>query len=216
MPAGTLENTSGGSLTIDGFGWILPTSHTETVDELSESQYTWTRAAVELSAKITAGDIVIRDENSNVIVSAEVLKWINATADADTPLAPQVITLVGIFDVKVSNNGILWLNHSGNASQTESGFILAGAATLRTISLSLNIPDAGNTYDLRLYSDPAGTPAIEVQNELTTTTGAREFSVEDLNIAVPAGEYGMRLDRASGAGKSDFDAGLAHMIFELD
>lgn len=215
MPTGTLENTSGGQLIIEGLGWVLPSSHTETVDELSEEPYVWTRAGVELSALITASDIVIRDESSNIIAAANVLSWINSVGGGNQPLAPQLFTFPGFFDGKIPSNGIMWLSHNTEFSFIEHGFLLAADSVLRSMQLTLDVSDGSRTYDLRIYEDPTTTPILRVSNTLVTTTGNTEFTADDLSIALTAGTYGLRLDRVTGSGKSSFTQGVAYIIAEI-
>lgn len=216
MPAGSVENISGGVLVIKGLGWRMPTGYTEAVDSDTAEQHHWLQAVAELSALVTSTDIEILDQNSNVVPANLVENWVNDVDVTTAPPSIPLVTYVGSFRQRVPNNGALWMAHNQSVTHTEVGFIIPGnEGVIRTMFFGSKDPDTSNTYDFRIYSDPAGSPTLVVNNVLVTDLNVRTKTVENLNIILPAGEYGMRLVRVTGSGRSDFNQGLGNVICEI-
>lgn len=100
--------------------------------------------------------------------------------------------------------GTQYLDIGPGTVSSSVGERLPVAATLKGVTISLNIVDGTRDYSLQVLSDPAGAPAVLAT--LTVPTGTLDKADRSFAVAIPAGtKIGARMIRTSGAGVSDFD-----------
>lgn len=215
MPVGSIENTSGGVLILYRLGWYFTTGWTEPVLADSLEYEVWLQAQNELETQITAGNIILRDQDTNVVPSASVGAWINEVDDDALPPAKPLVTYASTFRSRVPSNGRLWLRHNYHIVHTEVGFIVPGDAKIRTMFFGVKQQDSSRTYDVQIWENPATSPVLAVSGVLITSTTSRIVQVNNLDIDLTPGEYGVRMIRQTGSGKSSFNQGMAYIIMEI-
>ena len=217
MAIGTMEMIANGTeYFIKGLGIKLDLNVIETVDDEFAADDQMRGAQAELVARVSDGTIEIKDEGGTVVPFDKVGRWIRSAPLNDAAPPIPLITYYGTFRQRVPNNGNLWLAHNQSVTMTEVGFIIPGnTGTIRTMFFGSKQADNSRTYDLRIWENPATSPSLVVSNVLTTTLGQRTKTVTDLDIELPAGEYGMRLRRVTGSGRSTFNQGMANVIMEI-
>lgn len=98
--------------------------------------------------------------------------------------------------------GESFMRLDGDISHSEVPIVILNASELRQVSIAVDTLDS-NDYEVRLYSDPTGTPAL-VQSILTLSAGNISASATGLTIAMAADDYGLTIARTSGSGGSTF------------
>lgn len=215
MPVGSIENTSGGVLILYRLGWYFTPGWTEQVYSSSLEYEVWLQAIEELEAAVTAGDIILRDQDTNIVAAADVDAWINEVDDDALPPAKPLVTYPATFTQRVPSNGRLWLRHNTQVVHTEVGFIVPGDGKIRSMFFGCKQQDSSRTYDVQIWANPATSPSLAVSGILLTSTTNRVVQVNDLDIDLPAGEYGVRLIRQTGSGNSSFNQGMVYVIMEI-
>lgn len=86
MPQGTLENTSGSKIVVADIG--IPTGGTFTLDTTDNDQPI-KDAIDDITTKVTAGDLVVRDENNLVVAITDLLAWADGKRRIITVMAEQ-------------------------------------------------------------------------------------------------------------------------------
>ena len=100
--------------------------------------------------------------------------------------------------------GTQYLDLGPSVVSSSIGERLPFAATLKGLTISLNVVDVTRDYSLQLLSDPAG--AFAVLATLTVPAGTLDKVDRTYAVAIPSGtKIGARLIRTSGAGASTFE-----------
>jgi hypothetical protein len=115
---------------------------------------------------------------------------------------------------QVPGSGESFMRLDGDISHSEVPIVILNNSELQEVSIAVDVADS-NDYDVKIYSDPTGTPSL-VSTPLTLTNGNTSASVTGLSVTLNAGEYGVALARSSGSGASDFkNAAVVTRIVEV-
>lgn len=203
MPRGELENTSGASLTIESLGWVLPTGHTETIDESSSSDFRWVTAEPELSSLITASDIAIRSATGVTISSTGILNWIGAgTVDG-----PQQHVLTAMINQRVPNAGERFLRWNTAIAHTEVPWPTNSTYTLLRIVLGVSVIDTVSGFGINIYDGSDLDTTVFSSAEilpLNTLEAGIVIPITPTPVTLVASSYAWSVKRTSGTGSSTF------------
>jgi hypothetical protein len=217
MARGTIENKGAGQINIRKLGWLIP--GLATVDIPDEIKYAAVKnAEKELKALITAETVELKNAGAAVVASDDIDTWIADEWEVGPGTSGQGVNQLTIDVVLkgrvTGGSGIVALG--GEIPHTEVGFIVSKNSILKSMSIVINVEEDSETYDLRIYSDPTGSPTVFISGKLSITPSAgRQFTVTGLSDSLPAGEYGLFLYKtAGGTGSSKFRKGRVVLVIE--
>lgn len=216
MARGTIENLTTEQINIRKMGWLIPALGTVSIP--NEIKYAAVKnAEAELQALIDASTIELKDTVPTVIASEDVGTWIAEEwgVGPGAGSGGNTLTIDVEWKGKVTDgSGIVALG--GEVPHTEAGFIVTQDSNLKSMSIIINAEEDSETYDLRIYTDPTGTPTVFISGKLAITPSAgRQFTVTGLSESLPAGEYGLFLFKtAGGTGSSKFTKGRVVLVIE--
>lgn len=215
MPRGEIENISGAPLIITALGWVMPTGHTETIDETTASTFTWVNAESELSALITSGDIEVRSETGLTILSNGILDWLGTSA-VNTP---QQHILTAVLSRRVPNAGERFLGWTNSISHTEVAWPAASNYTVLRITIGVKQVESTAGYGIRIYdSSDLNTPVYSSGEILpnNTLSAGIEVPVSPSPVQLPPSEYAFAMYRTSGSTRSDFTEGIVNVFLRRE
>jgi len=173
----------------------------------------------ELVSLSTALDIEIENDEATpqVVDPADIRDWIESNWQADRAIPAATYRIEAVFDSPVPSTGFLFLSHAQGTPHSNVGFGIDVDSSLRRIYVALDEAEPTNTYDIRVYENPTdASPTLVVSNKLTIEAGStRTFQVHNLvGVDLPAGEYGIAIERLTGSGESTFANGTVLLVVE--
>lgn len=156
--------------------------------------------------RLLAGSGVVLSETGGESGTGEVTVGLTTSAEQDRQ------RIDATFSTAVPGTGSLSLGTDNLLPFTVCGFIIAADTEIHQAGLVVSKVDPDNAYALRIYSDPTGTPVL-VHTLVTLPTNTRIIGIASLDLALPAGEYGLFIERTSGNGKSKFKSGYGMIAF---
>ena len=216
MAAGEIENikSPAGDVFIQGFGWLMPTGTVETISADLVGDETLRQSEIELESLISTSAIEVRFDDGTVVQPGQVLLWIGSLPpEAIAPGRPMV-TYFGTLPSRIpAGSGQQFLAHNSIVTHTQSPIVVAVDSLIKGVYWAGNTGDPDRTYDLELMLDPVGTPTFE---RVLVTTVLSQATADAINLpgSLLAGNYGIRMNRASGTGRSQFTRGILQLVLE--
>ena len=221
MAQGTIENLLETQINLRSLGWLIPGLATANIpDEIKYDDIK--KAQAELESRITASDITLRDTGAQVIGAGDVQGWIEDTWEVGPPgqvgaAGACSYQLTGRIDGGLYSSYAYWFMFSVPYSVgVERSFHVFKDSHLKRVVLAVDEADNGNTYVVSIYKHPHGTPELIHSEFLTLPTDTKKVISSSLNLALTAGEYGMKMQRKTGSGSSDFESVRIDFQLEVD